>query len=59
MQKSKISGLYTINRGSYMSAHVLLTLLNELGKKIACEACRACYLFETSLINSIIQKHEC
>ena len=25
-------------RGSYMSAHVLLNLLNELGKKIRCEA---------------------
>ena len=24
---------YTINRGSYMSAHVLLNLLNELGKR--------------------------
>ena len=30
-----------------MSAHVLLNLLNELGKR------------ETSLINSIIQEHEC
>ena len=34
------------NRGSYMSAHVLLNLLNEVGKKeIKCEACRAFYLF--------------
>ena len=24
---------YTIHRGSYMSAHVLLNLLNELGKR--------------------------
>ena len=24
-----------------MSAHVLLNLLNELGKEIKCEACRA------------------
>ena len=47
-------------RGSYMSAHVLLNLLNELGKKIKCEACQAFYLFfATSLINSIIQEHEC
>ena len=47
-------------RGSYMSAHVLLNLLNELGKVIKCEACRAFYLFfATSLINSIIQEHEC
>ena len=30
-----------------MSAHVLSSLLNELGK------------FATSLINSIIQEHEC
>ena len=29
-----------------MSAHVLLNLLNELGKtEIKCEACRAIYLF--------------
>ena len=43
-----------------MSAHVLLNLFNEVGKKIKCEACRAFYLFfATSLINSIIQGHEC
>ena len=43
-----------------MSAHVLLNLLNELGIEIICEACRAFYLsFSTSLINSIIQEHEC
>ena len=43
-----------------MSAHVLLNLLNKLGKEIKCEACRAFYLFfATSLINSIIQEHEC
>ena len=44
-----------------MSAHVLLNLLNKLKKKeIKCEACRAFYhLFATSLINSIIQEHEC
>ena len=34
-----------------MSAHVLLNLLNELGKS---------YLFfATSLINPMIQEHEC
>ena len=27
-----------LNRGSYMSAHLLLNLVNELGKKIRCEA---------------------
>ena len=37
-----------------MSAHVLLNLLNELGKEIKCEACRAFYLFfATSLLISI------
>ena len=45
---------------SYMSANVLLNLLNELGKEIKCEACRAFYLFfAMSYINSIIQMHEC
>ena len=42
-----------------MSAHVLLNLLNELRKGDKCEACQAFYLFFTSLINSIIQGHEC
>ena len=43
-----------------MSAHVLLNLLNELRKRDKCEASRAFYLFfATSLINSIIQEHEC
>ena len=43
-----------------MSAHVLLNLLNELGKRDKCEACGAFYLFfATSLINSIIHEHEC
>ena len=51
--------IYGRNKGSYMSAHVLLNLLNELGKKIKCEACRAFYLFfAMSLINSIIHEHE-
>ena len=43
-----------------MSTHVLLNLLNELGKRDKCEACRAFYLlFATSLIHLIIQEHEC
>ena len=43
-----------------MSAHVLLNLFNELGKRDKCEFCRAFYLcFATSLINSIKQGHEC
>ena len=41
-----------------MSAHVLLNLLNELGKRDKMRACRAIYLYyATSLINSIIQEH--
>ena len=40
-----------------MSAHVLLNLLNKLGKKIRCEAS---YQFsQMSLINSVKQEHEC
>ena len=43
-----------------MNTHVLLKVLNKLGKEIKCEAGRAFYLFiATSLINSIIQEHEC
>ena len=43
-----------------MSAHVLLNLLNELGKMIRCEALPSILSFSpTSLINSIIQEHEC
>ena len=30
---------------SYISAHVLLNLLNELGKEIKCETCRGFHLF--------------
>ena len=42
-----------------MSAHVLLNLLNELGKAINCKACRAFYyFFATSLFNSVIKEHE-
>ena len=38
-----------------MSGHVLLNLLNKLGKEIECEACQAFYFFfATSLIKSII-----
>ena len=44
-----------------MSAHVLLNLLNELGKRDKCESYRAFYLFSTtSFINSItIQEQKC
>ena len=40
-----------------MSAHVLLNLLNELGKRDKMRGFIS--FFATSLINSIIQEHEC
>ena len=53
-----ISTHYSRYKGSYISVHVILNLLNELGKSIKCEACRAFYLFSaTSLINLIMQEH--
>ena len=50
-----------INRVSYMSArHVLLNLLNELGKSDKMRGLPSIYgFFATSLINSIIQEYEC
>ena len=39
-----------INRGSYISAHVLLNLMTELGESD---------FFATSLVNLIIQQYEC
>ena len=43
-----------------MSAHVLLNLLNELRTKDKNARLAEHYLFfATSLINSIIQEHEC
>ena len=35
LEKNKTDSgcIYVLNRGSYMSAHVLLNLLNELGKR--------------------------
>ena len=42
-----------------MSAHVLLNLLNELGKRNKMRGLSSIYLFfATSLINSIIQDHD-
>ena len=42
-----------------MSAHVLLNSLNKFGKRDKLLDSRAFHLFSpTSLINSIIQKHE-
>ena len=53
--------LFEIHRGSYMSAHVLLILLNELGKRDRMRGLPSILslFFATSLINSIIQEHEC
>ena len=43
-----------------MSAHVLLNLLNELGKIDKMRGLTSIYLFfKSSLINSIIEEHEC
>ena len=43
-----------------MSAHVLLNLLNKLGKRDNMRDCQAFYLFfAMSLINLIIQEQEC
>ena len=40
-----------------MNAHVLFNLFNELGK--SGKMPRISSFFETKLINSIIQEHEC
>ena len=43
-----------------MSAHVLLHLLNELGRRDKMRGLPSILsLFPTSLINSIIQEHDC
>ena len=43
-----------------MSAHVLLNLLNELGKRDKMRGMPSILsLFKTSLINTIIQEHSC
>ena len=39
-----------LDRGSYTSAHVLLNLLNELGKRAKCEACQAFYIFFATIL---------
>ena len=51
---------YPIHRGSYMSAFVLLDLLNKLEKRDKMGGLPSILsLFATSLINSIIKEHEC
>ena len=56
----KLNCTWHIHRGSYVSAHVLLNLLNKLRKRDKMLACRLFYhFFATSLINSKILKHKC
>ena len=43
-----------------MSAHVLLNLINELGKRDEMRGLSSIHLFfATSFINSMVQEHEC
>ena len=44
-----------------MSAHVILNLLNELGKRDKTRGLSSTlsFFFATSLMNSIIQEHKC
>ena len=51
--------LSILNRESYMSAHIFMNLLNEMGKIDILRGLQSIYLFfGTSLINSISQEHE-
>ena len=34
-------------------------IIKSSGKEIKCEACQAFYHFSSSLINSVIQEHDC
>ena len=49
-----------LNRGSCMSAHVLLILLNQLDERDKMQGLSSILtLFAMSIINSIRQEHEC
>ena len=49
-----------IHRGSYMSAHDLLNLLNELRKSDKMPGLPSILsLFRNMFINSILQEHKC
>ena len=51
---------YAVYRGSNMSGHSILNLLNELVKLILCEALPSTIsVLPTSLINSVLNEHEC
>ena len=47
------------NRGSYMSAYVLLNLLNELGKRDQMRGMLIILSLFCNEFNSIIQEHRC
>ena len=48
-----------LNRGYFMSANVLLNLLNELGKRDKMRGLsNILFFYATSLMNSIIQEHD-
>ena len=56
MERSASCGKYRILH----ECSCFIDFIKRVGKEIKCEACRAFYLFfATSLINSIIQEHEC
>ena len=65
MVAKSLCSLFTVDigslyRGSYMSAQVLLNLLNELRKRYKMRGLlNILFFFATSLINSIKQEHEC
>ena len=49
-----------LHKGSYMSVHVLLNLLNKLSKNDKMQGLPSMLsLFKTNLITSIIQEQEC
>ena len=60
MELSQIIGTISVNRVYYMSAHVLLNLLNKLRKRDKNVRLAEHFIsfFATSLINSIIHENE-
>ena len=60
LQESLYCMISRLNRGSYMSDHVLLNLLNELGKRDKMRGLPSILsLFRNEFNNSIKQEHEC
>ena len=56
-----VHSVWDEQRGSYMSVHVLLNLLNdrELEKRDKMHGLPSNYCFHSKLINSIIHEHKC